>query len=46
MQIEMTMKFHFTPVIKLSSRKQITNSGEDAREKEPCTLLVGMYKLV
>ena len=43
MQVKTTMRYHFTPVRWLpSKRTQIINVSEDVEKREPCTLLVGI----
>ena len=43
MQVKTTMRYHFTPVRRLpSKRTQIINVSEEVEKREPCTLLVGI----
>jgi hypothetical protein len=41
-QIKTTLRFYLAPVRMAIMKKTTTNAGEDAGEKEPHTLLVGM----
>ena len=43
MQIKTIVRYHFTPVrILLSKRQERINGGEDVETREPCALMIGV----
>ena len=42
MQIKTTMRYHLTLVRVAITKKFTNNTGEDTKNRKPCTLLVGM----
>ena len=42
MKVKTIMKYHLTPVRRLSSINQQTSAGKDVKKRNPCALLVGM----